>query len=481
MKTLKAIWLPVGIVLLLSILLSACNQEQFAHNPVGTSAPTHTAATDSSNNIDHSQSMVSTDESTASTIDEITAPTEEVTESTEPVTQPTEPAPMEPEETKAHEHEYAVVDTVKPDCIQNGHKTHVCACGDSYTETIYARGYHTWGEWKVTQEATTSREGEQVRKCVDCDDSQSESIAKLPQEETTPLTEPPHTHNYSGTVIDPTCDDVGYTVHTCGCGNSYTDCETPALGHCYTKTVVEPTIESEGYTEYICAGCGHTYRDNYTEKLPVPVEPPFNEDTGCDLCDAKCIITVIPPTPEANGYTLFECPACGYSVRRHSTPYGHTHDYCLVEVCEPTCVNSGYSFYACDCGDACIADVVDALGHDFSEDNICANCGFTEESLYTLDYEDAMAYGNQYAVDTYGWYIDLELNFDNAGYNFPGAGSKAGIIERGGQQDLYRLVRKEIDGLYDSLINRGLTGKAYVNCHVCEDEDGIVLVYVFYG
>lgn len=330
-------------------------------------------------------------------IDETTVPTEEATEPTEPATQPTvaptEPPatepPTEPEETKAHEHNYSVVDTVAPDCTRNGHKTYECACGDTYTETVYARGYHTWGQWKVTQEATTSREGQRVRYCTDCGSAQYEAIAKLPPEETTPPTEPvvteppvteppateptepPHVHSYSDTVVAPTCDEGGYTVHTCSCGKSYTDSETAALGHSYSATVVEPTVSCEGYTEHTCSRCGHSYKDSFVSKL----DPP--------------------------------------------------------EV--------------------------------------------------TLDYAEAMAYGNRYAADTYGWYIDLSLNYDNAGFNFPSAPHKDSIIMNGGQEELHTILRLKIDDLYRTLLDRGVTGIPYINCHVYEDSSGIVFIYVYYG
>lgn len=445
MKKGKSILLSLWIILLLSILLIACGDEQHTCAPIDTAPPTQPPATVSNNNIENTQATVPAKETNSPTVDQTTAPmADETTAPTEKATVPTEP-----EETQAHEHAYSVVDTVAPSCTEDGHKTYECPCGETYTETIVARGYHVWGEWQIFQEATTFREGERIRKCVDCGDSQHESIDKLPPEETPshtepPATEPPHVHDYSERVID-------------------------------------PTTESQGYTEYTCSGCGHTYRDNYTDMLPQPTEPSINEDTGCDLCNTECIITVILPTPDSEGYTLYECPNCGYSVRKHPTSYGHTHNYTVLEIWEPTCLDIGYTFYECDCGDTCIADTKDALGHDFSTSNICSRCGYTEESTITLDYEAAMAYGNQYAVDTYGWLVDLNLNFDNAGFNFPHTASPDTVIAKGGQAYLHRMVEREIDHLYTTLIDRGGTGKAYVNCHVYEDNDGTIFIYVYYG
>ena len=99
-----------------------------------------------------------------------------------------------------------------------------------------------------------------------------------------------HTHDYTDTVIEPTCTEGGYTLHECDCGDSYQDNETDPLGHdyvesgvdtytctrcgssytththSYTATVVEPTCTERGYTLYECA-CGHSYQSNFTNAL----------------------------------------------------------------------------------------------------------------------------------------------------------------------------------------------------------------------
>ena len=97
-----------------------------------------------------------------------------------------------------------------------------------------------------------------------------------------------------------------------------------------------------------------------------------------------------------------------------------------------------------------------------------------------LDYDTAMAYGNQYAMDTYGYYIDLSLNADNAGFEFPYSASVHGIIEKGGQDYLHLRIARKVDSLAESLSARGI-GKAYISCYIYEDADGIVQFYVYYG
>ena len=80
-------------------------------------------------------------------------------------------------------------------------------------------------------------------------------------------TDPVHQHSYKDTVVKPTCTEKGYTTHTCSCGESYKDNEVAALGHKYTNEVVAPTTEAEGYTLYTCKTCGHSYKDNFVDKI----------------------------------------------------------------------------------------------------------------------------------------------------------------------------------------------------------------------
>ena len=44
----------------------------------------------------------------------------------------------------------------------------------------------------------------------------------------------------------------------------------PATAHKYTDTVVAPTTEQKGYTLHKCTVCGHEYIDTYTDPLPKP-------------------------------------------------------------------------------------------------------------------------------------------------------------------------------------------------------------------
>lgn len=73
-----------------------------------------------------------------------------------------------------HTHSYAEV-TVAATCTEAGSITYTCECEDTYSEVIEALG-HTWGEWSVTKEATTTAEGEKTRVCSVCGASENEVI-----------------------------------------------------------------------------------------------------------------------------------------------------------------------------------------------------------------------------------------------------------------------------------------------------------------
>lgn len=42
-----------------------------------------------------------------------------------------------------------------------------------------------------------------------------------------------HTHTYNDEIVEPTCTEEGYTLHTCVCGDSYKDSRLPAYGHLF--------------------------------------------------------------------------------------------------------------------------------------------------------------------------------------------------------------------------------------------------------
>ena len=67
-----------------------------------------------------------------------------------------------------------------------------------------------------------------------------------------------HTHTYSDKML---YDDTHHWYEvTCG----HDDAANKVL-HNYTTTVIEPTCEEQGYTLYTC-DCNYSYKDKYVDK-----------------------------------------------------------------------------------------------------------------------------------------------------------------------------------------------------------------------
>jgi len=196
-----------------------------------------------------------------------------------------------------HTHSYTETVTKEPTCTEAGEKTLTCACGDSKTESIPARG-HNYTE-KVTKEATCTEAGEKIFTCA-CGDSKIESIPATGHNFENGKcidcgeADPNHIHSYTETVTkEPTCTEAGEKTLTCACGDSktesipsiehnYKDGKCTECGevdpnheHSYTETVTkEPTCTEAGEKTLTCA-CG----DSKTESIP---------STGHNYKDGKC-------------------------------------------------------------------------------------------------------------------------------------------------------------------------------------------------
>ena len=196
------------------------------------------------------------------------------------------------ETVKATGHNYTTK-VITATCTAQGYTLHTCSnCGSSYKDTYTNALGH---DYKLTSQkaATCTTDGEKIYTCSRCGSTKTETVKATG-------------HSYTTKVIAATCITQGYTLHTCSnCGNSYKDTyisasdhdysltsqkvatctangekiyicnhcgstktETiKATGHKYTETVVAPTSTEQGYTLHTCSVCGHSYKDNYTDKL----------------------------------------------------------------------------------------------------------------------------------------------------------------------------------------------------------------------
>ncbi len=235
-----------------------------------------------------------------------------------------------------------------------------------------------------------------------------------------------HAHSYTNVVTAPTCTEMGYTTHSCACGDSYVDTYVnafghidgnwitdkkatcteagekhrvcgvcgvtidngtiPATGHVYTETVVEPTCTEKGYTKHSCA-CGDSYVDTYVNAL--------GHVDGNWITDKKATCTEI-------GEKHRVCGVCGVTIDNGTIPAtGHVYTETVVE---PTCTEKGYTKHSCACGDSYVDSYVDENGvHTVVVDNIeaykeyvtvvfefsskCSSCG-EKYPVRKLEYDD---------------------------------------------------------------------------------------------
>ena len=207
------------------------------------------------------------------------------------------------------EHEYKTAVTA-PTCTEAGFTTYTCdRCGDEYSDGWTDALSHDWDEGVVTKQPTETIQGERTFTCTRCGETRAESI---------PVKE--HVHAYTAAVTAPTCTELGYTIHTCACGDSYVDTAVPALGHDWDAGVItkEATESEQGERTFTCTRCG----EKKTEAIPVKE---------------------------------------------------HVHHYIEIKTA-PTCTEVGYSVFTCSCGRSYKGDEVPALGHDF-QDGVCTRCG----------------------------------------------------------------------------------------------------------
>ena len=136
-----------------------------------------------------------------------------------------------------HIHDYTYqTNFVYASCTSGGYTEHVCACGDSYRDDITPALGHDY-RWVTDKVATATEPGYKHEECTRCNDRRNENTV-------IPATGEGHVHSYTDNVKNPTCTEGGYTVHTCACGEQYTDSYTSALGH--------------NYVNGVCTRCGAT-------------------------------------------------------------------------------------------------------------------------------------------------------------------------------------------------------------------------------
>ena len=207
-------------------------------------------------------------------------------------------------------HAYTYLGTVEPTCGEDGSDGYKCwECGEYWYVILPATGNHTYSgvcdatchvcgyiresvvahNYVLTEDVavTCTTDGKQVYACQGCGDRYTNTIAA-------------QGHAYHIVITAPTCEQGGYTTHTCtSCGDVCVDNRTPALGHAYDAVATAPTCAADGYTTHTCAHCGDSYVDS-----PVPATGEHTYDSAtdatCNICGHMRPITT-PGDIDGNG------------------------------------------------------------------------------------------------------------------------------------------------------------------------------------
>lgn len=181
-----------------------------------------------------------------------------------------------------------------------------------------------------------------------------------------------HVHSFVDTVVAPTCQAPGYTLHRCDCGYEYKDRYTNVVPHRFQiEEQTDATCTQEGSQTLRCSLCGTT------KNLQVPVKEhvwsAWNVDTQ--------------PTCTESGMQSTHCTTCGKVQTRQIPAKGHAWSAWNVDI-QPTCTEPGKQTHTCTtCG---VVDTQDVkpLGHKFTDrkksatqrgmvECFCENCGQT--------------------------------------------------------------------------------------------------------
>ncbi len=238
-------------------------------------------------------------------------------------------------------HNY-VKTVVKPTCSSEGYTEYHCTeCSVKYISDYVEKLDHKW-KTKSVVEATCTEDGKRVIVCTVCGEEVTEKYGEAKG------------HNYGEEiVIEPTCQHGGHTVSICTvCGEEFIvpGTQTDKTDHKMVETFSKMATCSEtGFRQETCQYCG------------------LIKITYLPMIDHKWEATIIPPTHDSGGWTLFTCKNCGISKREGFTeklPYDY--DYTVTK--EPTCEESGERVGICKdgCG-ATVTETLPPLGHQYSE------------------------------------------------------------------------------------------------------------------
>lgn len=276
-----------------------------------------------------------------------------------------------------HVHDYKETVDLQPTCMSSGRFKYICSCGDYYFVDEPTIG-HTAGDWETATQATSTKEGLKVKKCIYCDEIMAqETIPKAGA----PTADGTHIHEYVATIeSEPTCTVAGIRKYLCSCGSFYKE-NIHANGHLAGDWVIvkEATASETGVRQRICNVC-HTLIDSRT----IPTLPPTPTPSTSPLPSGATATPTATPsptaaptvTPHAHNFTWYvykeaTCTEkgirtgncfCGAEESQPIDPDPNNHKY-SVTIIKPTATQKGYTLHICSrCGHSYTDNEIPATG-----------------------------------------------------------------------------------------------------------------------
>ena len=154
-------------------------------------------------------------------------------------------------------HEYSAEWTIEKEatCTEPGSKSHHCIRCNEKTDITEIPAAHSFGLWEEKTPPTCDTNGTSTRTCSVCGYSETKTV---PMRHT--VVEIPE--------VKATCTSTGLTAgEKCSvCGKTLKEQEViPMIPHNYVTTIIPPTENSQGYSLHTCSVCGDNYKDHYTD------------------------------------------------------------------------------------------------------------------------------------------------------------------------------------------------------------------------
>lgn len=274
-------------------------------------------------------------------------------------------------------------------CTVAGYTAHKDCSRCDYTEgKTVIPAEHSWNTGTVTKVATCKEPGVKTFECTanGCDAKRTEPVAKTNDHSYSEATcNAPATcsvcggttgtkrsHEYTTTVVAPTCYAKGYTLHDCKfCDESYKDTYVNEIAHKLNDGVVTTaaTCTADGVKTFSCTAEGCTYTK--TEKI----EKVAHEAEDIPTVTADCT------TPGSTGGQ--KCKVCNKVIKEPTTTNALGHDIEKIPAVAATCLEAGKTE-----GERCkrtgctyvkAQEPVAARGHDYKDNVVLVEATCTKK------------------------------------------------------------------------------------------------------